>query len=828
MVHITKNNQGEFIGICAVRVLGNTGKGDSVQTSVAVRTLFSRFLMDLHGSVEPGSTVAEILLCNEGDRVVPYVILRQRGGEGAAVNRSLTQIQDGLLEALAGAGFQTRTLDSQQEFTGFAGSLAKTNCQSVLAVSKRELRCAEMFYTGGIYCADVIRAAGEQDVAKLASVLGRLPNSAISLQLIPTRYTQAEKDALQQAKRKLGYAVSAANSRQLNDSERMENALELYGLLERGPLFMYNFLVYSSPEGSRELAKALMDCMEGDETAQSALETVDLSTCGLRPDQRLASGAWAVSDLLIRDFRKNEIWNGDYAPADLIRLKYLMSGGEAMGVFRLPIMAVEEPEEPTVYTAAVAEELPRPPAEKPAFTTLLLGSAGEQGPVRISTEALAGNLLAAGSDRATFLMALLRQAWKVNGIPFLVVEPEGRTYRALAEDISHLRVYTPCRDQVAPFAYNPFALPVGVSVRTHAQGITEVFASVYGMSEQQEEIFSRAVLACYRCYGWKPESTREEPDAERFGLQEFILVFAKYARSAENADLCLGLLSRFKRLLGQDGPVFDTVEGVSLDELLKAPAVIELEELSCKVHKMLLIGLIAKAVSRGEENKLQRLVLLEDAHWFPAGMSFSKGTGLIYGVADGALPRHLLTAVRNQLLFRLEDADTAQTAAEAVQVHEGLLGKLEDGQAIYCGKDAAKPLPVRTIGFAPEGTVSDEEVAARAEKAEKPFRECSCCRDCCAGCDRKLRENAGFTAEQLLDEYYEDLETEQDLLRFLVQMDPILDRRGIGTGAARICVKLQLLRRAMVEGNYRFSPAEYKIILEHPAFLRTEGGRQNE
>ena len=873
MVHITKTNQGGFIGISAIRILRSPAYGqlsqDPEQAEVTVRTMFSRFLMDLHSSAEPNNIVAEILFLNQGSRVVPYVILRQRGAEAAQVNRSLTQLQNALLASLADVGFQTQCLVSEQEFTGFAGELGKTDCRSVLAVSKKEIRCAEMFYNGGIYCADVIRAPGESRIKQLTKVLSQYSNSAISLQLIPTRYDQAERDALHQAKRKLGYAASSSSGRQLEGGERMSRALELYSLLERGPLFYNNFLVYSSPEGSRELAKALMDCMENADPADSALETVDLSTCGLRPDKRLASAPWAVSNLLVYEHRKQEIWGGDYAPSAMIRLKYLMSGGEALGVFRLPVAEDAVPEEPTVSVWSVpagslsertehpemtmqpertehpemtaqpektefAGQMEKMAGEKNAISQpeqvqkiqLMLGTAPEAGPVRLALDTMADGLLAAGTGADTFARGLLRQGWKVRGVPFLVLEPSGTTYRTLVEDIPELRVFTPCRDKVRPFAYNPFRLPKGVTVRAHAQGVVEVFAAIYAMSSLQEDVFARAVLESYRRYGWKPESTREDETGASFGLQEFILVFRKYARSQEYGDLCRGLLSRLKRLVGQDGAVFDTAYGIELEDLLETPAVIELEQISCKIHKLLLMQLLMQALK--EASSENHLLLLGNAHWLSWMPEPAKGTGRILTVPDGCLTRELAVRTGNQLFFRLVEQESIQAAAQAAQVHESLLGQLEEGQALFCGTAVGKTTPLRTVGFAEHVEITDENVACRDQAGERPFRECGFCGQCSGGCDTRLRERAGFGAEQLLDDYLEELEEERDLLRFLVQMDGVLEKLGFADQKGQNCCKLQFLRRAILEGNYRFSPEEYRIILEHPCFLKPEGGSPHE
>ena len=61
-----------------------------------------------------------------------------------------------------------------------------------------------------------------------------------------------------------------------------------------------------------------------------------------------------------------------------------------------------------------------------------------------------------GSGKTTFSVSLLDRLWKEHQIPFLVIEPAKNEYRALVESIPDIQVFTPGKNYISPFVFNPF------------------------------------------------------------------------------------------------------------------------------------------------------------------------------------------------------------------------------------------------------------------------------------------------------------------------------------------------------------------------------------
>ena len=84
--------------------------------------------------------------------------------------------------------------------------------------------------------------------------------------------------------------------------------------------------------------------------------------------------------------------------------------------------------------------------------------------IGINFEDLAKHILIVGtpgSGKTTFSLGLLLKLWKEKK-PFLVIEPAKNEYRALLEQITDLQIFTPRKNDISPFIFNPFIPPKNV------------------------------------------------------------------------------------------------------------------------------------------------------------------------------------------------------------------------------------------------------------------------------------------------------------------------------------------------------------------------------
>lgn len=84
-----------------------------------------------------------------------------------------------------------------------------------------------------------------------------------------------------------------------------------------------------------------------------------------------------------------------------------------------------------------------------------------------------------GSGKTTFSVGMLDRLWKEHHIPFLVIEPAKNEYRALVQSIPDLQVFTPGKNFISPFVYNPFVPPKNVKLETYKSTLKQHSQQVF-------------------------------------------------------------------------------------------------------------------------------------------------------------------------------------------------------------------------------------------------------------------------------------------------------------------------------------------------------------
>jgi hypothetical protein len=269
--------------------------------------------------------------------------------------------------------------------------------------------------------------------------------------------------------------------------------------------------------------------------------------------------------------------------------------------------------------------------------TVMHGTRRTQGTYTMDPNRLTRHALVAGvtgSGKSNTIMQLLLQT-HASGFPFLVVEPAKREYRELlkSDGLSHdLLVLTPANEQVSPFRLNPFEVSAGVSVSEHLDLLKAAFSAGFGMWTPLPQVLERCLYAIYEDRGWdllSGANTRLGPGdsyAQAFPtLTDLIRKVAEVVPSLGyeekiTGDIRAALETRLESLRqGGKGAMLDVPASFPFEEILKRPAVLELEGVADDDDKALLIALILIRLvehrrSQGSWGQLKHLLVIEEAH----------------------------------------------------------------------------------------------------------------------------------------------------------------------------------------------------------------------
>ena len=292
----------------------------------------------------------------------------------------------------------------------------------------------------------------------------------------------------------------------------------------------------------------------------------------------------------------------------------------------------------------------------PATKTLTLGGILDKGNVtgqryRLSQANLTKHLAVfglTGSGKTNTVHHLLKQLWKNERIPFLVIEPAKAEYRALAmmdEFRDDLLVISAGVDRTAacPLRINPFDFEPGadtdanrVHVLTHIDRLKATFNASFPMYASMPYILEEAILEVYRERGWDlGRSENRYVDVYHEDFREYLptlrdlywkvseTVRRKGYFQEQQMNIEAALKARLSSLLvGAKGTMLDTPRSIPDRDLFERPVVIELENLGDDDEKAFLMGLLVsrlyewrKATFKNDQLRpLRHVLVVEEAH----------------------------------------------------------------------------------------------------------------------------------------------------------------------------------------------------------------------
>lgn len=860
------------------------------------QVLFTQIISSMHRKSVPNQTSFEFLfqsvpVSNQTYKaqVKLYFIVRRIGANRAENEKTVADILASIRIDLEEKNFTVEDFDSLDDYENFGVSLGRTNCSRILSVSKKEKAIGNAFSASGLmYYNEVVEPSENVNTASITNALTQYPGSVISLQIIPTQYNVQEVYGIEENKNFLNHYVSEIRFRHglrvdVN-TQMIVDAYDYYSQANNEPLFLYNFLVFSEANSAVDLANRLVDSIEAEGKATgSALDVVDISDFALSPSRDLFASPWIINSILLYKARDERFWGSKSAPVHLQRLKHLMTTRELRSVFKFPIDDEKLIGLDSKKILANRERLHQSIIADGNFKVGVIQNVSMSGKDANAHAGIALNdftkhgLIVGmpGSGKTNFSLGLLLQFWNDFNIPFLAIEPTKSEYRSLIDDIPDLQIFTPGKTAISPYIINPFVPPKGVTVESFVPSLMSAFKAAFSMPNPLPDLFLSAINDCYNEYGWRNDSTTDDPNIQFFGLYEFIKVFKRkmqrmdYKGEVKSNMESAGVV-RLVSLIEQNSNIYDTINTIPLEDLLSKPTVIELNAINNKEQKSLIMALLLIMMCVYTKNnvagdgKLKNVMLIDEAHVLLAGNAAksdesadsqgstiesledmiaeirSYGTSII--IADQSptkVGRNIVANTNVKVIFKLvekENKDAISTATNMNEADYDLLGRLGVGEALLHYGRVYSPLHIKTYNVHDRANIRDvipdAEIASMVTYWDShrelliPHRECASNCMCKVDCDFKIRSSADFVASRLVNTLLYDVPDKVAFVKLLVRLDrpiaEVLKENPTITSSVRLtnCIKIKFLRKALLVKSFGITKAEYDMILKHPSFLK--------
>ena len=233
-----------------------------------------------------------------------------------------------------------------------------------------------------------------------------------------------------------------------------------------------------------------------------------------------------------------------------------------------------------------------------------------------------------GGGKTYTMLRLISELAKADNVPFLVLEPAKKEYRALIrnpqEELSDVTVFSPGGQGPFMLRINPFEFPVGMNVTQHETYLKQVFAGAFDMEPPMPMLMEEAIHRVYEKKLWLPDmiNNGEMPYPTMHMLYDELTEVMEHKYQGETQkNLQTFLEVRIGSLVrGSMGSVFN-VDSSTLkpEEWLQRKCVIELEALGtdgANFLTLLLLSLIRSyiRVNPRSEKEVRHVIFLEEAH----------------------------------------------------------------------------------------------------------------------------------------------------------------------------------------------------------------------
>lgn len=782
-----------------------------------------------------------------------------------AINQNSTLAENAVNEimTLISSALDTDKYEYKKEsLLSYYSLLKNINRDNVQAITKEErLEDLQNQYFPVCYAFDTF-PTDYQDLSRIVSILIANPDCAVSFQLIPTYYTQDELVEINKSNQALNTLSRGVSDQQVGNmsitaADKVSDLYKYYFDNKSRSLFTYNILIFGSGTSLTSVSTRVLGQLNSTYKTTPNLKFVEIpKSTALNSIETLYSQPWVLNDFIASQERNMNIWNSGMISNALYRLPYIITADEAANFFRLPIGSDK------INAGLNVNETGK--SSKSYSQNLInagdiefgkLKSSSRNDSIGLTLKDLAKHMLVVGtpgSGKTTFSVGLLDRLWKEHKIPFLVIEPAKNEYRALVQSIPELQVFTPGKNFISPFVFNPFIPPKNVKLETYKSTLKTAFAAGVSMSSPLDKIFEDTINNCYSDFRWLDTYTIDDK-GQRFNITDFIKCFQEtfdeigYTGDARNIGRA-GIV-RLKSLVN----LFDNYFSIPIEDMLTKPTIIELAAIENSDQKALIIALLLLSIlayvnaNYVGEGGLRNFILLEEAHvLLDTSSGGGEGAANPAAIAQGLVKR-MLAEIRSygvglaiadqsprkvgidivaltdiKVAFRLVEGQDKQILADSTSMSDiqvSRLAKLKPGEAFLFFNRLDEPEEIITPNYRMENKISislsDESIkelsAYWKDKQDKlrPYPECQLCPYCKESCDYNRRVLAKEVARRIFNKHIKagakDIEKVVFVFSKIISLivselnDETFDRPLLS------CVKVHLWRRIKYETNIRIA-----------------------
>lgn len=786
-----------------------------------------------------------------------YLIIRSIHSDGERVQHVVQALLDICRSVLDLAHYEF----AECPYEEFATSFAQVKNDKINAIVKEErLEDLQNGYIPICYAYDLL-PGGNQDLSRIVNILTAYPCCALSFQLIPTYYTAEESSELNRLSQMLGTLIRGVNSGSIGNvsislAKKQAGVYSYYSENRDKALFNFNILVYGDTDAVSNISSRVVGQLNASAMGTANLRYVTLSRQEVDKENNFFPLPWAVNEMLLHRDRNPNFWNNDYVSPQLYRFPYIITSEEASDFFRFPIGTDR------VSAGLVVNETGK--SNKTYSKNIInsgdialgvLKSSSGNDTIGLSLQDLAKHMLVVGtpgSGKTTFSVGLLDRLWKEHHIPFLVIEPAKNEYRALIQSIPELQVFTPGKNFISPFVFNPFVPPRNVRLETYKSTLKTAFAAGVSMSTPLDKIFEESINNCYSDFRWLDTYTVADK-GRIFNISDFIKCFQEtfdaigYTGDAKNIGRA-GVV-RLKSLIN----LFDNYFSIPIEDILTKPTIIELAAIENNDQKALIIALLLLSIlayvnaNYVGEGGLKNFILLEEAHvLLDASSNGSEGAANPAAIAQGLVKR-MLAEIRSygvglaiadqsprkvgidivaltdiKVAFRLVESQDKQILADSTgmsDVQTMRLAKLKPGEAFLFFNKLEEPEEIKTPDYRLQNQISislsDDGIRQLStywkEKQDKlrPYPECRQTPYCTKTCDYARRVLAKEVARRIFIRHFKPDDKSIDPLATVIKTLPALIKAELNDEPFSVellsCVKAHLFRRVKYETKIQVS-----------------------
>lgn len=639
------------------------------------------------------------------------------------------------------------------------------------------------------------------DLSRIVNALTEYPDAAISLQLMPTMYSTAEMQEIDRITQALDTLSRGVMDQGIGNvsfalAEKPAEVYKYYSGQKNRPLFLFNILVYGSESSVSNISGRLFGQLSSGAEANASLQVCELNPNEVNKDTNFYPLPWAVNETVMNCARNISIWNSGNFSNALYRLPYIVTSEEASEFFRLPIGSDKVSAGLNINEAGKDKKTYNSDIINGGDITVgKLRSSSKGDTIGFSLKDLAKHMLVVGtpgSGKTTFSVSLLDRLWKEHNIPFLVIEPAKNEYRALVQSIPDLQVFTPGKNFISPFVFNPFVPPKNVKLETYKSTLKTAFAAAVSMSTPLDKIFEEAINNCYSDFRWLDTYTSDDK-GKVFNITDFIRCFQNtfdeigYTGDAKNIGRA-GVV-RLNSLVN----LFDNYFSIPIEDILKKPTIIELAAIENSDQKALIISLLLLSIlayvnaNYVGEGGLKNVILLEEAHvLLDADTNAGQGEANPSAIAQGLVKR-MLAEIRSygvgiviadqsprkvstdvvaltdmKVVFRLVENEDKRIIGDSTGMTEAQvqrMAKLKPGEAFLFFNKLEAPEEVITPDYRLENnisiTLSDSGIKELStywndrQEMLRPYPECQKVKYCTKTCDYSRRILAREVARRI-------------------------------------------------------------------------------